>query len=223
VYNEQGIIAEVLESWSKELKRLDINFLMHVYDDGSKDDSLAIITEYATNDKNIVVHKKENTGHGPTILLGYLENSNVEWIFQTDSDNEIATEFFENFWAKRDGFDLLIGHRVGRISTLSRKFVSSAARVLVRLFYGKGVIDVNCPYRLMRSAAFRQTFRKIPPETFAPNVILSGITCKKKYRILEIPVDSRRRTTGVVSIRKARLLNAALRSLFQTILFPFRM
>jgi glycosyltransferase involved in cell wall biosynthesis len=223
VYNEQDIIVEVLESWSYEFRRLDINFQIHVYDDGSRDNSLAIITEYATKDENIVVHSKKNAGHGPTILLGYCENSNVEWIFQTDSDNEIATEFFETFWEQRDGFDLLIGRRAGRSSTLSRKFVSSAARILVRLFYGKGIIDVNCPYRLMRSAAFRQTFRKIPPETFAPNVILSGITCKKKYRVLEIPVDSRRRTTGVVSIQKARLLNASIRSLFQTILFRFRM
>ena len=223
VYNEQDIIAEVLESWSNELRRLDINFQIHFYDDGSSDDSLAIITEYATNDENIVVHSKKNAGHGPTVLIGYRQNSNVEWIFQTDSDNEIGTEFFENFWEKRDEFDLLIGRRVGRISTLSRKFVSSAARILVRLYYGKGIIDVNCPYRLMRSAAFRQSFFQIPPDTFAPNVIISGITCKEKYRILEIPVAYRRRTTGVVSIRKARLLNASIRSLFQTILFRFRM
>jgi dolichol-phosphate mannosyltransferase len=221
VYNEEKIIGEVLDDWVKELQRLEINFEIHVYNDGSKDNTLHILDQYYARNNNIVVHDKPNTGHGPTILLGYRENSDTEWIFQIDSDNEISTEFFEEFWRRRKGFDFLIGRRVERDGPLSRRFMTCAARMIVRFLYGKGVFDVNCPYRLMRAELFKGLFLKIPSHTFAPNVIVSGVACKNNYRVFEIPVVHSQRTTGEVSIQKAKLLKAALRALWQTMLFRF--
>jgi glycosyltransferase involved in cell wall biosynthesis len=115
VYNEEEIIGEVLEDWTGELERLHVDFEIHAYNDGSKDNTLEILNTYEARNKNITVHDKSNTGHGPTILLGYRENSNAEWVFQIDSDNEITTEFFEEFWERRRGFDFLIGRRVERL------------------------------------------------------------------------------------------------------------
>lgn len=223
VYNEEEIIGEVLDNWVRELERLQIDFEIHAYNDGSKDNTLEILNQYTTKNAKVVVHNKANTGHGPTILLGYRENSNAEWIFQIDSDNEISTEFFKEFWKRRKGFDFLIGRRVERKSPMSRKFTTFAARIIVRFLYGKGVFDVNCPYRLIRGNLFKELFSKIPSHLFAPNVIVSGVVCKNKYRILEIPVTHSQRTTGEVSIQKIKLLKAAARALWQTILFRFRM
>lgn len=222
VYNEEEIIGKVLEAWSDELSRLEINHEIHVYNDGSKDNTPAILSAYSASNKRVVVHNKANSGHGPTVLRGYRENSDVEWIFQTDSDDEIGTEFFQEFWGKRKGFDFLIGRRVGRRGPLRRRLLSFAARMLVRIFYGQGVYDVNCPFRLMRSHMFRESFVEIPLNTFAPNVIISGLACKDDYRILTIPVAHCQRTTGEVSIRKWRLVKAATRSLWQTISFRFQ-
>ena len=223
VYNEEEIITQSLNDWAEELDRLQVDFEIHVYNDGSKDNTLQVIDQYSAENANVVVHHKANTGHGPTILLGYRENSNAEWIFQIDSDNEISTEFFQEFWEKRKNFDFLVGRRRGREGPLSRRLISFAARMLVRIFYGHGVDDVNCPYRLMRTSIFKETFSHIPINTFAPNVIVSGIACKKNYRILEIPVSYAQRKTGEVSIRRWRLFKAAFKGLWQTILFRFRM
>ena len=222
VYNEEEIIGEVLGNWTGELERLHIDFQIHVYNDGSKDNTLEILNTYEAWNKNIIVHDKSNTGHGPTILLGYRENSNAEWVFQIDSDNEITTEFFEEFWARREKFDFLIGRRVKRQSPLSRRFMTSAARIMVAFLYGKGIFDVNCPYRLMRGQLLRELISEIPSYLFAPNVILSGLVCKNRYRILEIPVLHSPRATGEVSIQKLKLLQVAASALWQTILFRFR-
>jgi len=223
VYNEEEIIGKVLDAWSGALSRLEINYEIHVYNDGSRDNTLAILNAYSAGNKSVVIHNKANSGHGPTVLRGYRENSNVDWIFQTDSDDEIGTEFFEEFWEQRKDFDLLIGRRAGRRSPLSRRFISFAARTLVRVFYGKGVYDVNCPYRLMRSHMFREVFSDIPIDTFAPNVVITAIACRNAYRIIEIPVIHSQRATGEVSIRRLRLLKAAARSLWQTVLYRFQM
>ena len=223
VYNEEEIIGKVLDAWSGELNILEIDYKIHVYNDGSKDNTLAILNEYSNENKSVVIHNKANSGHGPTVLRGYRENSEVTWILQIDSDDEIGTEFFEEFWEQRKDFDFLIGRRVDRRSPLGRRFISFAARTLVRVFYGRGVYDVNCPYRLMRSHMFRETFSEIPIDTFAPNVIITAIACRNDYRILEIPVIHSQRATGVVSIRRWTLLKAAARSLWQTILYRFQM
>ena len=62
--------------------------------------------------KDLIVHDKLNSGHGPTILQAYRENSDADWIFQTDSDDEIGPEQFEDLWRSRDNYDFLIGRRV---------------------------------------------------------------------------------------------------------------
>lgn len=219
VYNEEGAIAKVLDKWLGELNRLGIDFKIHVYDGGSKDNTVKILNQLAAKNNQIVVHEIV-LPHGPSILLGYRANSDAEWLFQIDSDDEMGPESFERLWEKRNDYDFLLGRRVGRKSPLSRQMVSFISRGTVRYLYGPGVYDVNSPYRLMRSDAFKHFFEKIPSDALAPNVIISGIACRMKLRILELPVEHRERETGT-PINKMRLLKAAVRSMFQTIKYRF--
>ena len=219
VYNEEEIIGKVLDAWSAELSRLEINYEIHVYNDGSKDKTLAILNAYRASNKRVVVHNKANSGHGPTVLRGYRENSDTKWIFQIDSDGEIGPESFQAIWEKRGSYDLLLGRRTGRNSGVVRACLSFFARLAVWIFYGSEVHDVNSPFRLMRGELFKEIFFKIPDGTFAPNVIISGAASRARLRILEHPVQYTARKTGEVSLKKMKLLRAALRSLFQTIKF----
>ncbi len=181
VYNEEGAIRNVLDKWLKELRAIGMDFVFHVYNDGSKDSSLKILKELARINKEMIVHDKPNSGHGPTILTGYRESTNPAWIFQVDSDDELGPGPFNNLWHKRHNYDLLIGHRIGRKSNFSRRMLSLVSREAVRIFYAPGISDVNIPYRLMRNECFRKSFDSIPKNTFAPNVILSGYACLKKW------------------------------------------
>ena len=224
VYNEQAIVGAVLRKWSQVLDGLDIDYVIRAYNDGSKDASLAVMQEAAVSLPRVNVKDKPNGGHGQTILTGYRESvtDGFDWVFQLDSDDEMGPEKFVDLWQKRGDYDFLIGRREGRQSAWPRRIVSFVSRLCVRICYGKSVWDVNSPYRLMRVAAFAGDFQRIPPSTFAPNVILSGIAARRKFRCLEIPVPQHARTTGEVSIRKFRLLKAAIRSFVQTVAFAFR-
>lgn len=216
VYNEDEVIAGVLEEWCTELRQLGINYELHVYNDGSTDDTLRKINEVAKDNDEIKLIDKPNSGHGPTIIEGY-RNSTSEWIFQTDSDNEINPDQFEKLWEKRSENDFIIGIRTNRESPISRKIVSFVSKWTVRILYGSGVSDVNCPCRLYKNEKFTDSFNKIPPDTFAPNVILSGIACHHRFKIVEVPVEFLPRTTGEVSIQKWKLLKVAVKSWWQTI------
>jgi dolichol-phosphate mannosyltransferase len=220
VYNEEEIVQEVMTSWLTILRSLNINFAINAYNDGSKDGTLLKLKELSNMNVELQVFDKPNSGHGPTILRGY-RDSNSKWIFQVDSDNEMDAVHFKELWEIRNDYDLVIGRRVQRVSPTSRHIISFIARLTNKIFFGSGITDVNSPYRLYRRNKFIDTFQKMPIDTFAPNVILSGYAVKKKFKITEIPVPSKLRKTGEVSIKKFRLLKVALLSLQQTIRFRF--
>lgn len=220
VYNEQEAIGPVLEKWDAALKALGIDYEIRPYNDGSRDASLAVMRQTARRlGPQICVRDKANGGHGHTILTGYREAAadGFDWIFQIDSDDEMGPEKFGELWSRRNGYDFLIGIRDGRKQALPRKIVSFVSRLCVRIFYGKSVWDVNAPYRLMRVAAFKDWYGRIPLTTFAPNVILSGLAARGSLRCFETRVPQHDRTTGEVSIKKWKLLKAAARSFAQTI------
>lgn len=221
VYNEAEAIGPVLGKWVAMLDTLGIRYRIRAYNDGSKDATGAILAAAAeASGGKILAVDKPNSGHGPTILRGYREAAeDSDWVFQIDSDDEMGPEAFPALWPRREGYDFLVGRRDGRRQPLSRKLVSLVSRLCVRIFYGKGIWDVNTPYRLMRAEVFAPFFAQIPAGTFAPNVILSGLAARHRLRLLEVPVPQHDRTTGEVSIKKWKLLKAAARSFAQTVDF----
>lgn len=224
VYNEEGAIAAVLQKWVSKLDDMDISYSINAYNDGSKDHTAEILAQSASEfPGKISVCNKPNSGHGPTILKGYNDTAahGYSWVFQIDSDDEMGPESFDQLWAQRENYDFLVGIRDGRKQQLPRKIISFVSRLCVRIFYGKSVWDVNTPYRLMRVSEFSNIFKNIPADTFAPNVIISGMAARKKMRCFEMPVPQRDRQTGEVSIKKWKLLKAAMKSFRQTIFFAF--
>ena len=221
LYNEEGSIEKVIRKWIMEFRRLEIRFELHVYNDGSKDNSWKILQALNTEFEELHIHNKENTGHGPTILRGYREQMDKPWLFQIDSDDELDIFGFEELWQSRKDYDFLIGSRGNRNSPAVRTFITWFTALTTRIFYGPGIKDVNSPFRLLRTAAFGQLFHKIPANTFAPNVIISGYAAYKKLGIKELKIKHQFRTTGEVSIKRWKLLRAAVQSFWQTIRFRF--
>ncbi len=222
VYNEEACIGDVVSDWTRVLDALEINYRMIVLNDGSRDNTAGVLRAYEDN-PNVQVVNKPNSGHGPTILQGYRQAcEEAEWVFQVDSDNEMPAEHFKLVWDVRTGHDAVIGIRDGRMQPLPRKVISAVSRMIVRVFYGFGIADVNCPFRLMRSAILKDLLRTIPDDTFAPNVALSGMLVLHKNKIQNVPIPHNDRQTGEVSIKKWKLLKAAVNSCLQTILIRWK-
>ncbi len=219
VYNEQEIIAEVVQSWREELDRLGISFQMIVLNDGSTDGTQAQLETFV-GDSRIQVIPKPNSGHGPTILAGYRQAVDLApWVFQTDSDNEMRASHFGTLWQQREDYDGVFGVREGRTAGMGRTLITAASKVTVAIRYGRGVVDVNVPYRLMRSEVLRPIVERIPDDTFAPNVIISGQFARSGARIANVPVPYEGRKTGTVSIVRWKLWKAAMRSFWQTLTY----
>jgi len=168
IYNEEQIIQTVIEDWTTTLRSLKIDFELRAYNDGSKDNTLDKLKEIKDLYPELTIIDKPNSGHGPTILKGYQEADGT-FVFQVDSDNEMRAEYFESLWSERKDHDFIIGRRKFNFKVpLPRRVVSFIAKKSIHLFYGKGISDVNVPYRLMRCEQFSEIFKAIPNKTFAP-------------------------------------------------------
>jgi glycosyltransferase involved in cell wall biosynthesis len=217
VYNEEAAIGDVVRAWAAELDRLSIDYELRVYDDGSRDSTTPVLEELSNELPRLLVTRHSNRGHGPTILRGYRE-ARGEWVFQTDSDGEMEPDSFGRLWAERERHDFLFGIRAGRVWTAPRWVMTRVSRLAVRALFGKGVADVNTPYRLMRRERLAQLLVGLPDDLFAPNVILSGLAVRRGLRIWETPVPHQGRRHGggsLVTFRK--LIKPASRSLRQTL------
>jgi dolichol-phosphate mannosyltransferase len=223
VYNEQEIICTVISDWDKTLSDCVENYTINVYNDGSKDETLSQLQSVAALYPNLIIHDKANSGHGSTILKGYRENIHAEWLFQVDSDNEIAAALFKDFWNARGENDFVIGIREHHNRPRIRTLISIFSRLIIKLFYKGKSKDVNVPFRLMKSESFKSIFEQIPDDTFAPNVIVTGYASVKNIPTRQIPIVSTMRETGEVSIKKWKLFKIAILSLVQTITFRFRL
>jgi dolichol-phosphate mannosyltransferase len=220
VYNESGIIGSVVKDWTAMLDSLGIEYVYRVYNDGSRDTTREVLDQMKGAYPRLEVIHKPNSGHGPTILQGYRE-ARTEWVFQADSDDEMKPSHFVTLWQMRESYDFLLGARQERGGPLPRRIITFVARLIVVLLYGTGIHDMNSPFRLMRRAVLADIFDALPSDTFAPNVILSGVVNLRRLRTHEIPIPYEFRRTGVVSINKMKLLKAAARSMRQTITFRF--
>lgn len=219
VYNEEECIVDVLQAWRDELNRLEIDYIILVLNDGSRDGTRQEIAKF-NGDSRVQIINKENSGHGPTILLGYsIAAKEASWIFQTDSDNEMSPLFFKELWVRRYSFDALLGCRIKREQGVGRKFISTISRCAVRLFFGSGVTDVNTPYRLIRAPLLARIIKTIPFDTFAPNVIISGVLAVSGSNIYNHPVPHERRRTGKISIVKWKLWRVVVEAFYQTLIY----
>lgn len=189
-YNEAGRIAETVHAWDEETNRLGIVREILVYDDGSTDATPVRLAVLAHEIADVRVTRHPNQGHGPTILLGYRQ-ARGEWVLQIDGDDEVGVEGFEPLWNARERYDLLIGRRIGRRLGVARRLLTLGAALAVRLSFGRGVADVNSPYRLMRRSALVALLPQLPAGMFAPNVALTGLAIRNGWRLFERPVRSR--------------------------------
>jgi glycosyltransferase involved in cell wall biosynthesis len=217
VYNEQDALESAVLDWTAALDAAAIDYELLLYDDGSSDATPQRAAALAERLPRLSLRRHPNRGHGPTILRGYREARGA-WVFQADSDGEIAPAHFAELWRRRDGFDLLVGARAGRRSSAVRRLVSGLSRAVVRAGFGDGPVrDVNSPFRLYRREPLQRMLALMPDGLFAPNVVLTGLAARLRLRCCELAVPHRGRAAGSGSLGSLRLWRGCARALRETV------
>lgn len=222
VYNEENTVQELIEDFYKILSELHIHYTFFIVNDGSTDASDLKLKELTERIPGIQLFNEKNSGHGPSLLKGYQSALSHNWVFQFDSDYQYTLSAFQELWVKRNHYDLLIAERKERSASIARHWITLILRAVVRFLYGKGVSDINAPYRLMRASQLKAALQTIRPNSFAPNTLLTAFFIKKRLRIYS--THSTLRFGSLVKKSKLSLAigKGCVRSIFDLMTFRFK-
>ncbi len=210
-YNEEQNIERCVDDWYPVIEKhndLGTSKLI-IVNDGSKDHTYEKLQTLASSRSLLIPVTKENGGHGSAVLHGYryaIENG-AEWIFQTDSDGQTNPAEFEQFWEKRNEYDVIIGNRTVRGDGKDRKFVENVVCFLLRIIFGIKVADANAPFRLMKADLVRKYIRKLPQDFNLPNIMFTTYFVYFKESVLFLPISFKPRKVGKNSINLKKIIN----------------
>ena len=222
-YNEAKNIEATIRQWYPVVAKLsqEAEAKLVIANDGSKDETYAIMQGLKERYPLLEPLDKPNSGHGATVLYLYRHaiTQGADYVFQTDSDGQTNPDEFWQMWENRKEYDIQIGVRKGRQDGLNRVFVSKTLRFVVWLMFHEWVTDANTPFRLMRSEKLRAIMDVIPHDYFLCNVAISAIARKWDYKIGWYPITFKPRQGGVNSINMKRIVKIGWKALgdFRTI------
>lgn len=225
VYNEEANIRTVIAQWHPVVEGIGPDSRLVLIDDGSKDQTYSIAAGLKDIYPQLVIHTKENQGHGPTVLRGYRYaiRHGADYVFQTDSDGQTLPSEFSKFWRNRGKCGLLLGNRVKREDGLGRVFVSNVAlRTVLLAVFHVWEKDANTPYRLMRCSQLKEVLRKVPGNFFLANVLITMIYRKNGMGISYYPITFRKRQGGENTLDMKRIFRIGLQAVRQFVVLKKR-
>ena len=166
-----------------------------VVDDGSSDDTAAIVERIATVDARVrMLRHPVNLGKGCAVRTGVL-NSTGDRVLFTDADGSFPVSEVARLMAALDeGADLAIGSRArpvadGHIPAPPvRRLAGWAFQHVVRAGGVRGIADTQCGFKLLTAEAAAALFSRIHTTGFAFDVELLMLAQRDGFRIVPVAV-----------------------------------
>ena len=223
-FEEEQCLDSVLREWSNELDRTGVDYKVLLLDDGSTDGTAALISRWVQNrlDGRITAIRHANMGHGQTCLAGYRQAclSGAAWVFQIDSDGQCDPAYFREVWERREGHDVVYGHRLERLDGWQRVLASRLVRAVVRMSTGARCVDANVPYRLMTTNGLLPLVDSVPSGFDLANIALAVQIQRAGWREAQVPIVFRPRAGGEPTVPLTRFAGKALELIYQLLLLP---
>ena len=198
-YNEEAIIADTVEEVTQALEGMSDKYQWELLlvNDGSKDNTGAIMDELASTNGNIkVAHHRTNYGRGKALKTGFKEASG-DIIITLDADLSYSTEHIPKLIKKMEETDADIvsascyapGGKVENVP-FKRKLMSKIGNMLLSRAMGRDITVATCIVRaykgdVIKSLDLVSDGKDLHPEILYKAKALLGL------RIEEIPATLR--------------------------------
>jgi glycosyltransferase involved in cell wall biosynthesis len=155
-HNEEAAIAGTLQNVLETLTPWVEDFEVVVVNDGSRDNTRAIVEAAAARDPRIrLINHPVNQGYGAALVSGF-EAVTRELAFFMDADGQFDIHDIEQFFPLIEHYDAVLGYRIKRQDTWMRKLNAWGWKCLVRLVFGLRVRDIDCAFKLYRARFFQE-------------------------------------------------------------------
>jgi dolichyl-phosphate beta-glucosyltransferase len=192
-FNEATGICRTINDIREELDRLGGDAELIVVDDGSVDETAAIVAEVARSDGRVKLVRAPHAGKGATVRRGMLEARGA-WRFLADADLSMPISELKRFLdaAAPDG-DVIVGSREAdgarRIGEpWSRHVIGRVFNWAVKLMVLRGIDDTQCGFKLFSARAAQLLFPLQQLDGFGFDVEILFLARRADLVIREIPI-----------------------------------
>ncbi|MFQ6014915.1 MAG: dolichyl-phosphate beta-glucosyltransferase [Anaerolineae bacterium] len=204
-YNEEQRLPGNLEKITLYLDRQPYPAEVIVVDDGSEDDTVAVVQQFVTTHPNVRLIENDHRGKGYTVRTGMLK-ARGKYILFTDADLATPIEEMDKLLAYlEEGYDIAIGSREGLGARRYdepwyRHLMGRVFNFIVRSLTVGGFQDTQCGFKSFRRQAAHDLFGRVQlygneaqPVKGAMvtgfDVEILFLARKAGYRIKEVPVE----------------------------------
>lgn len=203
-YNEARRLPETLEAIRRHLTPSPLSWEIRVVDDGSTDQTAAVVLTAQTSEPRIVLQREPHRGKGGTVRAGMLA-SRARLRFLCDADLSMPIAELAHFLAQVPATaDVAIGCRespgalrVGEPEqrhTMGRAFNSLVQRMLL-----PGIHDTQCGFKLFSADAATAVFERVTIDGWAFDVEALYLAGRLGYRVGIVPITWHYRAESHVS------------------------
>ena len=191
-YNEEIYIQDTLGTLDMAIKKNALEYEIVVVDDGSRDKTYTKALQYARKNGHVrVIRYARNTGKGFAIKTGVMESVGDIVIF-VDGDMEIDLNTVSRYVEALEKADIVIAtkwHHDSKVSMpFSRKLLSRAFNVLVRILIGFSMKDTQVGLKVMKRCAVDKIFPRLAVKRYAFDVELLAVAHLYGIKTVEMPV-----------------------------------
>ncbi len=191
VYNEEDNLERVEKELLAYSKIATKNTCILFVNDGSKDNSQAIIEAISQRHDNFnYISFEANKGLSAAIKAGF-DYTNTELVGYIDSDLQTNPEDFNLLLEHINAYDLVTGVRANRKDSFVKNMSSTIANGIRRAFTHDGMDDTGCPLKVIKTDYAKRIPMFKGLHRFLPAMILL-----QEGKIIQIPVRHYPRIAG---------------------------
>jgi glycosyltransferase involved in cell wall biosynthesis len=193
IYNEEASLPSVIPELSNTLRNLGRSYEIIAIDDGSTDNSVAVLRELQNQEPNLrIIQFRRNFGQTPAFQAGF-DHARGEVIITMDADGQQDPADIPSLLEKLEegDYDLVSGWRQNRKEPLTRKILSFFGNLVIANTSAIRIHDRGCSLKAFRRDLAKQMHLYGELHRFLPEMAnLIGA------RIGEVPVNDRPRKAG---------------------------
>ncbi len=193
-HNEEAVIVQAVTEAKDALDFLGIRGEILVVDDGSHDQTAALVQNLCKQIPNLFLLRHDtNRGYGAALRTGF-EAAKGDLVAFTDADCQFHLEDLHRLLPLTRENDMVTGWREDRKDPPLRLFLSKGFNYLVHALLGIKIRDVDCALKVFR----KESLRKILPESrgFFANTEMLVRARQEGLSVAEVGVRHRPRAAG---------------------------
>src|SRR5438093_4699462 len=154
-HNEEPNIRAVVEEAKQVLPTAFTDYEVIVVNDGSKDRTLEIAQEMASEDPHVrVVNHPVNRGYGAALTSGF-NAAEGDYIMFMDSDRQFDINDVHLLTPYVEDYDIVAGYRIKRSDPAHRLLNAAIFGLAVRLLFDIQIRDIDSAFKIFHAEVLR--------------------------------------------------------------------